>query len=489
MHFVGEMAGSTPAPSSVDDLLARQPELEARLAAKAMAREALRPHLHAMGGVARDRLRQGISLIVAPAKASLAAEIRADRRFARLAGRASQAASRRSTAIPVRPSTAKINLVAQIFGSAVIDALVKAAAMPVHQPRNLPFASLGDLFKGREEALDELRAALAGAKGGAVAGRALHGLGGIGKTRLAIEYALGARGRLFGAAVRPRRRRGGAEREPRRARGRRDSRPAGEGGARGRGEDRGGPALARGPPDLAHDPRQRRRRRGRRRGGEPHAAAQGRACDRHRARGEFPGALRTFELDALDEDAATQFLLERTAERSRGREGRRGARRGALARELGGLALGLEQAGAHIATERIGFARYLRLWSEKRDKVLAWSDPTLTGSDKTLADDLGDVGRAAFRRKAAACSTGSPCWRPTRSRTRSSTSRFPARPQGYDALRGARGPLRLFARHAGDGRGRRGRGFRHASPGAGFRAPRDDGGAARARRCGRRWAG
>ncbi len=46
---------------------------------------------------------------------------------------------------------------------------------------------------------------------------------------------------------------------------------------------------------------------------------------------------------------------------------------------------GLEQAGAHIATDRIGFARYLKLWNENREKALSWSDPTLTGSEKTLA--------------------------------------------------------------------------------------------------------
>ena len=46
---------------------------------------------------------------------------------------------------------------------------------------------------------------------------------------------------------------------------------------------------------------------------------------------------------------------------------------------------GLEQAGAHIATDRIGFARYLKLWSESRDKALAWTDATVTGSDRTLA--------------------------------------------------------------------------------------------------------
>ena len=65
---------------------------------------------------------------------------------------------------------------------------------------------------------------------------------------------------------------------------------------------------------------------------------------------------------ALNEDAAAQFLLDRTeADRSQSEDDAALARD--LARELGGLALGLEQAGAHIASERIGFARYLELWN------------------------------------------------------------------------------------------------------------------------------
>ena len=41
VHFVGDMAGSAPPPTSVDDLLKRQPKLAARLAKKGMTREAL----------------------------------------------------------------------------------------------------------------------------------------------------------------------------------------------------------------------------------------------------------------------------------------------------------------------------------------------------------------------------------------------------------------------------------------------------------------
>ena len=98
----------------------------------------------------------------------------------------------------------------------------------------------------------------------------------------------------------------------------------------------------------------------------------------------FPARFRKLELDVLDEGAATQFLLDRTeVDRSKTKEDAALAR--TLAGELGGLALGLEQAGAHIATDRIGFARYLKLWNESREKALAWADATVTGSERTLA--------------------------------------------------------------------------------------------------------
>lgn len=55
---------------------------------------------------------------------------------------------------------------------------------------NLPFGSLGDLFKGRERALAEVSARLSrSAFSAIVQPEAISGLGGIGKTRLAIEYA------------------------------------------------------------------------------------------------------------------------------------------------------------------------------------------------------------------------------------------------------------------------------------------------------------
>ena len=61
------------------------------------------------------------------------------------------------------------------------------------KPRNLLFSSLGSLFKGREDFLDEIAASFSSdtsTRATAITGTALHGLGGVGKTRAAIEYAL-----------------------------------------------------------------------------------------------------------------------------------------------------------------------------------------------------------------------------------------------------------------------------------------------------------
>ena len=97
----------------------------------------------------------------------------------------------------------------------------------------------------------------------------------------------------------------------------------------------------------------------------------------------FPAGIRKLGLDALHEEPATDFLLERTRD-DRAKSPDDGAKAPELARELRSLALGLEQAGAQIATDRIGFASYLKLWSENREKALGWSDP-LIGCERTLA--------------------------------------------------------------------------------------------------------
>src|SRR5277367_3198275 len=255
------------------------------------------------------------------------------------------------------------------------------------RPNNLPFATLGPLFKGRDAFLGNLRGALAGGGNAAVVGRALHGLGRVGKTRLAIEYAWrhagGYTALLFVGADSPEKLNANL--------------------AALAGTDILDLPSKEMPQDevkiaaaldwleahptwlmildnvddskaVAAVDRQLARLRG------GHVIIAARAS-------EFPASLRTLELGTLDAAPATQFLLERT-------EGKRAtapddaAQARELADELGGLALGLEQAGAYIARQRIGFARYLVLWREKRESVLKWFDRTTMSYDH-------DVGLAA----------------------------------------------------------------------------------------------
>src|SRR5437764_711121 len=71
----------------------------------------------------------------------------------------------------------------------VLNALVDILEPePKSKPINLPYPSIGALFKGRDDVMAELRASLGKADGGraAIVGRAVHGLGGVGKTRLAV---------------------------------------------------------------------------------------------------------------------------------------------------------------------------------------------------------------------------------------------------------------------------------------------------------------
>ena len=158
----------------------------------------------------------------------------------------------------------------------------------------------------------------------------------------------------------------------------------------------------------------------------------------------FPAGVRKLQVSTLDERAAAQFLLDRTeTDRAKSKDDATLARM--LAHELGGLALGLEQAGAQIGTDRIGFARYLKLWNESREKALAWADATVTGSDRTLATtwatSVAQLTEASRRLLDRLAFLG-----PPRYPIRSSTSPSPARRRALTCMRRALAstPIRSF---------------------------------------------
>jgi hypothetical protein len=77
----------------------------------------------------------------------------------------------------------------EMLGSMITHGILTQA--DVHRPVSLPFPTIGTLFKGRNEFLEKLRLSLesSSVRATAITGKAVHGLGGVGKTRLAVEYA------------------------------------------------------------------------------------------------------------------------------------------------------------------------------------------------------------------------------------------------------------------------------------------------------------
>ena len=108
-------------------------------------------------------------------------------------------------------------------------------------------------------------------------------------------------------------------------------------------------------------------------------------------------------LDVLDEQAATTFLLERT-ERTRDVLPNDPAVALALAQRLDGLALALEQAGAYIASAECSLKEYLSYWEKGNEEVLKWYDKRLMKYPRSIAttweitmQTVGPVGRALLR--------------------------------------------------------------------------------------------
>jgi tetratricopeptide (TPR) repeat protein len=376
VHFVGDAAGSSPTDFCVGELLARRPDIKARL-------PPLGADIEAGKAISYTQWEAWLALLHRKDLVIAARETKSDPTKRPDSSQIEHRARLKEVGRYFEVKfTSEDNLVAQIYASAVLKALVKAArSTPVHQPRNLPYISLEDLFVGRELALGELRAALVGGKGqAALAGRALHGLGGIGKTRLAIEYAwlhqaaysailfvraddpakLNANlAALAGADVLNLKERDESHDDAKIAAAVRwlDGHPTWLMILDNVDDEEAVAAVAK---QLA------RLKNG-------HFVVTGRAAN-------FPAGVRKIELGVLDEDSATKFLLGRTAG-VRDPADDDALRAKEIANKLGRLALGLEQAGAYIATERIGFRRYLVLWRDSRETVVEWFDKTLTSYD------------------------------------------------------------------------------------------------------------
>lgn len=120
----------------------------------------------------------------------------------------------------------------------------------------------------------------------------------------------------------------------------------------------------------------------------------------------FSAHTEPIETDVLPVDDAAAFLLERTTSRRRAAEDD-DAKAHELAVELGQLPLALEQAGAYISKHRLTLHDYLEQWRSSRREVLTWSDPSLTTYPDAIAitwqtsvTQLSDLGRRLLERLA-----------------------------------------------------------------------------------------
>ena len=263
--------------------------------------------------------------------------------------------------------------------------------------------SIGDLFTGRDAFLDRLRASLLRQNGGVSAIRALHGLGGIGKTRAAMEYALRHQDdytallfvRAFDEAT--------LDRELAALTGvlRLPERDATDDTVR---KDAVLRWLASHPGwllilDNVDTPEALRAATALAR-----SLRSGHVLLTSRLEGSFAHDIETLELGLLTPGAAVAYLLKATEGRRRP-EPDAEAQAAVLAEALDHLTLALVHAGAYIAERRFTFARYLDEWRANRARVLDWAAPDVTGYPMSLAqtwitsmDQLTPAGRALLER-------------------------------------------------------------------------------------------
>ena len=239
---------------------------------------------------------------------------------------------------------------------------------PREKPIALPYQSLGTLFKGRDQFLRDLRASLLEKTGAtAIVSNALLGMGGIGKTRAAVEYAWAYKesytALLFVQADSPQNLKtnlaalSGPLLLPEQA---------------GRDEDaryhavlawlRANPVWLLILDNVDTDAAR-----------EAALTILGSLTGGHvvltsRLDAGAWHEVTPLDLDLLDAGAAVEFLMDATATQ-RLRRDDDPARAEALATELGRLVLALDLAAATIRQRKCSFADYLVLWHESRDLV------------------------------------------------------------------------------------------------------------------------
>jgi tetratricopeptide (TPR) repeat protein len=251
----------------------------------------------------------------------------------------------------------------------------------IAKPIVLPYPSIGKLFKGRDAFVQRLRENLIGHGQTAVTSQALYGLGGIGKTRVAVEYAWthanAYNALLFAIADTPEALRRNlaalsstlvptldtTDDEVR------------VNAALDWLNTNPGWFLILDNVDTEAALAGAERLLSQLRGG--HVVITSRLSN-------FAAYIEPLELDVLTVNDAADFLVDRTRERRRV-TAHDDVKAREVAEELGRVALVLEHAGAYIAKHRLTFDEYLERWRSQRGDVLNWFDATVTSYQRAVA--------------------------------------------------------------------------------------------------------
>ncbi len=370
VHIVGELPGSKAAPQAVERLLAKM-EAEGR------------PFLCDQPEALRDRLGDFSDLTYTQWEAFLALHHKRSLYvYCSVESRTEQKehCTRLYQANPSRHGedfTDREDLIGKVLADL---AKIFPSISPERKPNNLP-GSIGELFKGRGEFIDKIRDTLASSVGAIT--QTIAGLGGIGKTRLAIEFGHAneqSYDALFFLSA--------------------DTPEA----LKRNIADLTGP-LVLDLPEYEGD--LDTRLAAALRWLESHtnwfliidnvdheeAACEVEAMLARLKNGhvlvtsrlaKWSNQVKKLDLELLDESAAKEFLLERT-DPSRSTTPTDDADLETLVTQLDGLALGLEQAGAYISEREISFAEYLRRFAEQKAKVLEWHDERIMQYPASIA--------------------------------------------------------------------------------------------------------
>ena len=239
---------------------------------------------------------------------------------------------------------------------------------------NLPYPSIGNLFKGRDDELAKLTSQLTGEKPIAIT-QAIEGLGGIGKTRLAIEFGWWALKNkkcgavFFVSAETPDKLRaslaGLAGRKILGLPGQKEDEQIDSVTKWLMGNSRWLMILDNADTEAAACAVE----------GILPSLANGSVIITSRY-SRWSGSVKARQLGLLEPQEAKQFLLERTADHRVKTDSDEVAAE-KLAKELGYLPLALEQAAAYIANNKCSLAEYIEEWENERQKVLKWYDERL----------------------------------------------------------------------------------------------------------------